>query len=169
MQENICLERAPKLLIGTTVFLAFGAILVLSVEILRVWWYLLVPGFAALLAVLALRSPVCICFRADRQVLEIKYLLGGLLHKNEIYPFSNIVAIQSFSRVSGESDPEVLLEIVMRDSSKRIIESATPEWANEGPLIGLGRCREPQGITVLRQRIAAMVGMENRGFLGVEG
>jgi hypothetical protein len=169
MQEDICLDRAPKLLIGTILFLAFGGILVLSIEILQVWWYLLVPGWTVLVAVSVLRSPACICFSSDRQVLEITYLLGGLLHKSESYPFSSIAAIQSFPRVSGESDPEVSLEIVMHDGSKRIIESAAPDWAKQGPLLGLGRCREPQGITLLRKRIVDMVGIEDRGFLGRGG
>lgn len=125
-----------------------------------------VIGWSAFALILALRSPARISFQADRQMLEISYLLGGLLRKNEALPFENITAIQSFPRCIGDNDPEVALEIVLRKGGTKVIESAKPEWAAYGPLIGLGRCLEPLAMTTLRKRIAALVGIEDRGFLG---
>lgn len=167
MPENICLDRAWKLLFVLLLQLVLGGWLISAGGyFLGNWCLPMVLGWSVFVLVLALRSPARISFLAERQVLEISYLLGGLLRKNEALPFENIAAIQSFPRCMGDNDPEVALEIVLREGGTKIIESAKPEWASHGPLIGLGGCLEPASMTTLRKRIAALVGIEDRGFLG---
>jgi hypothetical protein len=166
MQSDICLDCSKKLLLGSLGLLAFGGVLIVTIEYLRNFWLPLTLGLIGLLTLLVIRSPTSICFAVGSRTLEIRYPLGGLLRKNEAVRFSEIIAIQSYPRIAGESDAEVALEILLENNRRITLDRAAPEWAANAQLIGLSGCREPTSIASLRQAIADLVGMENRGFLG---
>ncbi len=166
MQQEICLTHASHRWIGLIIMAIFGAILVFSIEMLREWWHFILPGYLVVIVLWFSRVPMRHVFDPRRQILALEYPLGSLLHKKEEIAFSAIAAIQSFPRGSGDSDPVVVLELVMCDGRKETLERLAPEWADHGPLLGLARCREPGKMAALREQIAALTGIQDRGYLG---
>jgi hypothetical protein len=168
MPESIIINRAHQLYWGTLVLLLPAAILVFATDLLRAYWLPILMGWGGVLLVFAFRAPACIRFDAEKQELEISYLLKGLVRRSKCYPFARIAAVQSVALQQGDDDAKIVLQVVLTDGSLEVINRTNPEWAKTGSWIGLKGCREPNSTTQLRNRIAALTGAQNRGYLGAQ-
>lgn len=129
------------------------------------WWGPVVILLSVALIHYLLLRPIKIQFLFGKKVMRVSYRFGGLLKKERTYPFDELESVRSHFRIAGDNDPEVSLEITLKNHARIPLMSAVPEWAPLAPLLGYSGCIEPKHFEALRQEIAALTGVNDLGFV----
>ena len=125
------------------------------------WWAPpLAFSFVLVLAAL-LRRTQEVVFCPQTQIMELRYWSGMATRE---YPFAELDSIRSYVKISGENDTYIQLEIQMKNGDQIAIKTEMPSW-DKSAVIGLAGCHEPENLTYLRQQIASLTGIEDRGFV----
>jgi len=125
-----------------------------------------------LLFLLLLGSFTCLFLRPSEiliseaeQIVSVGFRLGRLMKRNRVCQFAEVKSIQSSLKISGDNDPQVSLELILKNNERFVLKKLIPEWSPSSPLIGFSGCIEPKEIEALRMQIAALTGIENSGFV----
>lgn len=110
-------------------------------------------------------QPSEIVFCKDKQTVALTFRLGQLSGKNRILAFTELKSIQSTFKITGDNDPRVSLELILKNTERLVLKTGLPDWSPSSPPLGFSGCIEPKEITVLRQQIASLTGIENSGFI----
>ena len=129
-------------------------------------------GIPILLFLLSLASfvylflqPSKIIFCKDKQSVSVSFRLGWLSGKNRTIEFAELKSIQSTFKITGDNDPQVSLELILKNSERLVLQTRLPDWSSSSPLLGFSGCIEPKEIAALRQQIASLTGIENAGYI----
>jgi len=122
----------------------------------------LAPAFALLIVLLV--KPVEIRLARKSRTLTVISRLESLFHKARTHSFDDLESIQSSLRATGDNDPGVFLELLLKNGDRLDLKRATPDWSPSAPLIGYSGCLEPKEIATLRQKIASLTGIKDLGF-----
>jgi hypothetical protein len=129
-------------------------------------------GIPILLFLLSLASfvylflqPSEIVFCKDKQTVAITFRLGQLSGKNRTLAFAELKSIQSSFKITGDNDPRVSLELILKNTERLVLKTGLPDWSSSSPQLGFSGCIEPKEITALRQQIASLTGIENSGYI----
>ena len=129
-----------------------------------IWWGPFVILFFIASIYYLLMRPVEITFCGGSKQINVIYRFSWLTKKGCTFAFSDAEAIQSRFRVTGDNDPEVLLEISIKKQNRLVLMSAAPDWSPSAPALGYSGCLEPQKLEALRQQIAMLTGIKDMGF-----
>jgi len=122
----------------------------------------LAPAFALLFVLLV--KPVEIRLARKSRTLTVISRLERLFHKARTLSFDDLESIQSSLRATGDNDPGVFLELLLKNGVRLDLKRATPDWSPSAPLLGYSGCLEPKEIATLRQKIASLTGIKDLGF-----
>jgi len=148
----------PLLLVAFAIYMA-------QTGIAFIWWGpFLILFFIALIYSLLMR-PVEIEFCGGSKRINFIYRFAWLTKKGRTLAFAEAESIQSHFRVTGENDPEVLLEITIKKQDHLVLMSAVPEWSPTASGLGYSGCLEPRKLVDLRQQIATLTGIKDKGFI----
>lgn len=110
-------------------------------------------------------QPSKIIFCKDKQTVAVTFRFGQLSGKNRILTFAELKSIQSSFKITGDNDPRVSLELMLKNSERLVLTTGLPDWSSSSPLLGFSGCIEPKEIAALRQQIASLTGIENAGYI----
>ena len=110
-------------------------------------------------------QPSEIVFCKDKQTVAITFRLGQLSGKNRTLAFAELKSIQSSFKITGDNDPQVSLELILKTSERLVLKTGLPDWSSSSPQLGFSGCIEPKEITALRQQIASLTGIQNSGYI----
>jgi hypothetical protein len=130
-----------------------------------IWWGPFLILFYIALIHRFLMRPVEIKFSGGSKRIDVIYRFAYLTKKSRTFAFADAESIQSRFRVTGDNDPEVLLEIKIKKQDSLLLISATPDWSPTAPAFGYSGCLEPKKLEALRQQIVTLTGIKDRGFL----
>jgi hypothetical protein len=122
----------------------------------------LVPALAMLFVLLV--KPVEIRFISSSRKMTVVSRLGGLFHKARTYSFDDMESIKSSLRATGDNDPGVFLELLLKNGDRLDLKRASPDWSSSAPLLSYSGYLEPKEIETLRQKIASLIGVKDQGF-----
>lgn len=157
-------EGARLFFILMPLLLVAFAISMAQMEINVIWWVPFEILFFIALIYYLLMQPVEITFCAGSKQINVNYRFAWLTQKNRTFAFSDAESIQSRFRVTGDNDPEVLLEITIKQHNRLFLMSAAPDWSPSAPALGYSGCLEPRKLEALRQQIATLTGIKDMGF-----
>lgn len=158
-------ESSRLLFVLMNLMLVVFAISMLQMGINFFWWGPLLILFVIALIYSFLMRPVEIKFCGDSKRIEVICRFAYLTRKCRTFAFADAESIQSRFRVTGDNDPEVLLEITINKQDNLLLMSATPDWSPTAPALGYSGCLEPKKLEAVRLQIAALTGIKDRGFL----
>lgn len=110
-------------------------------------------------------QPSKIVFCKDKQTVAFTFRFGQLSGKNRILTFAELKSIHSSFKITGDNDPRVSLELMLKNSERLVLTTGLPDWSSSSPLLGFSGCIEPKEIAALRQQIASLTGIENAGYI----
>lgn len=125
------------------------------------WWAPPIALISVEIMLIPFAAPFAVVFRPSIRTMELRYRLGR--HSN-VYSFNELDSIQSYIRVSGESDTYVQLEVSLKNGKRIPLISERAAWDSSAPILGLSGAREPDGLTNLRRKISSVTGMRDLGF-----
>jgi hypothetical protein len=157
-------EDARLFFILMPLLLVAFAISMAQMEINFIWWGPFVILFFIALIYYLLMHPVEITFCAGSKRIDVIYRFEWLTKKGRTFAFSDVESIHSRFRVTGDNDPEVLLEITIKQQDRLVLLSALPDWSPSAPALGYSGYLEPQKLEALRQQIATLTGVKDMGF-----
>lgn len=127
---------------------------------------LVLPCLFLLLSLLSISlqwvKPVEVGFCKSRRTVTVIYPFK----QARTYGFEELESIQSILRVTGDNDPGVSLELMLKSRERLVLKAGPPDWSPTSPLFGFSGCCEPKEFASLRHQIAALTGTRNLGFRG---
>lgn len=157
-------EGAYLFFILVPLLLVVFAISMAQMEINFIWWGAFVILFFIALIYYLLMQPVEIKFCGGSKRINVSYRFAWLTKKGRTFAFTDVESIQSRFRVTGDNDPEVLLEITITKQDRLVLMSAVPDWSPKAAAHGYSGCLEPPKLGALRQQIATLTGIKDMGF-----
>ncbi|WP_428827547.1 hypothetical protein ACLIKD_05845 [Azonexus sp. IMCC34842] len=156
-------EGAGMFFILMPMLLVAFAISMAQMEINFIWWVPFEILFFIVLIYSLLMRPVEITFCSGSKRINVIYRFAWLTKKGCTFAFYDAESIQSRFSVTADNDPEVLLEITLKNHDRLVLMSA-PDWSPSAPILGYSGCLEPQKLEALRQQIATLAGIKDMGF-----